>query len=147
MIGMDLAFKALVNDLYSKDLSGKVISSLHSKKERGIYCSANCPFGYRKKADDKNQVEIVPEEAKVIREISIDVRGLFFCGYCKEVSQGKDKNTGGISGGERSNTSEPLGKEFSWHHTTICKILRNDFYAGDVVYGKYEKDAVGGKIT
>ena len=34
MIGMDLAFKALVNDLYSKDLSGKVISSLHSKKEQ-----------------------------------------------------------------------------------------------------------------
>ena len=48
-IGMNLAFKTLVNDLYSKDLSVKVTSSLHSKKERGIYCSGNCPFGYRKK--------------------------------------------------------------------------------------------------
>lgn len=68
-IGMNLAFKTLVNDLYSKDLSVKVTSSLHSKKERGIYCSGNCPFGYRKKAEDRNQVEIVEEEAAVVREI------------------------------------------------------------------------------
>lgn len=68
-IGMNLAFKTLVNDLYSKDLSVKVKSSLTSKKERGIYCSGNCPFGYRKKADDRNQVEVVEEEAEVVREI------------------------------------------------------------------------------
>ena len=40
---------------------------------------------------------------------------------------------------------KPVGKEFSWQHTTICTILKNHFYAGDMVYGKYKKDKVGGK--
>mgnify|MGYP002319249269 CR=1 FL=1 len=146
MMGMDLAFKALVNDLYSKDLSGKVISSLHSKKERGIYCSANCPFGYRKKADDKNQVEIVPEEAKVIREIfRLTLEGYSSVDIAKKFHKEKIKTPVEYLAARGVTHRNPLGKEFSWHHTTICKILRNDFYAGDVVYGKYEKDAVGGK--
>lgn len=146
MMGMDLAFKALVNDLYSKDLSGKVISSLHSKKERGIYCSANCPFGYRKKADDKNQVEIVPEEAKVIREIfRLTLEGYSSVDIAKKFHKEKIKTPVEYLAARGVTHRNPLGKEFSWHHTTICKILRNDFYAGDVVYGKYEKDAVRGK--
>lgn len=146
MMGMDLAFKALVNDLYSKDLSGKVISSLHSKKERGIYCSANCPFGYRKKADGKNQVEIVPEEAKVIREIfRLTLEGYSSVDIAKKFHKEKIKTPVEYLAARGVTHRKPLGKEFSWHHTTICKILRNDFYVGDVVYGKYEKDAVGGK--
>ena len=85
-IGMNLAFKTLVNDLYSKDLSVKVTSSLHSKKERGIYCSGNCPFGYRKKAEDRNQVEIVERRRQLSGKFFDDIRRIYFCGYCKEVS-------------------------------------------------------------
>ena len=145
-IGMNLAFKTLVNDLYSKDLSGKVISSLHSKKERGIYCSANCPFGYRKKADDKNQVEIVEEEAKVIREIfRLTLEGYTSVDIAKKFHKEKIKTPVEYLAARGGTNRKPLGKEFSWQHTTICKILRNDFYVGDVVYGKYENDAVGGK--
>ena len=145
-IGMNLAFKTLVNDLYSKDLSEKVISSLHSKKERGIYCSANCPFGYRKKADDKNQVEIVEEEAKVIREIfRLTLEGYTSVDIAKKFHREKIKTPVEYLAARGGTNRKPLGREFSWQHTTICKILRNDFYVGDVVYGKYEKDAVGGK--
>ena len=65
--GMERAFQNLMNDLYSKDLSVKVKSSLHAKKERGVYCSGNCPFGYKKKEGGRNQVEIVEEEAELVR--------------------------------------------------------------------------------
>ena len=145
-IGMNLAFQTLLNDLYSKDLSGKVISSLHSKKERGIYCSANCPFGYRKKAEDKNQVEIVEEEAEVIREIfRLTLEGYTSVDIAKKFHKEKIKTPMEYLAARGGIHRKPVGKEFSWQHTTICKILRNDFYAGDVVYGKYEKDTVGGK--
>ena len=40
---------------------------------------------------------------------------------------------------------KPVGRNFSWQHTTICAILKNHFYVGDMVYGKYKKDTVGGK--
>ena len=46
---------------------------------------------------------------------------------------------------ERSNTPEASWQGISWQHTTILTILKNHFYAGDMVYGKYKKDKVGGK--
>ena len=45
---MDVNFKNLLYDLYSRDLSGKVRSSLAVRKEKGQYVSANSPFGYEK---------------------------------------------------------------------------------------------------
>lgn len=145
-IGMNLAFKTLVNDLYSKDLSVKVTSSLHSKKERGIYCSGNCPFGYCKKAEDRNQVEIVEEEAAVVREIfRLTLEGYTSVDIAKKFHKEKVKTPVEYLIERGATHRKPVGKEFSWQHTTICTILKNHFYAGDVVYGKYKKDAVGGK--
>lgn len=147
-IGMNLAFKTLVNDLYSKDLSVKVTSSLHSKKERGIYCSGNCPFGYRKKAEDRNQVEIVEEEAAVVREIfRLTLEGYTSVDIAKKFHKEKVKTPVEYLIERGATHRKPVGKEFSWQHTTICTILKNHFYAGDMVYGKYKKDKVGGKIT
>ena len=145
-IGMNLAFKTLVNDLYSKDLSVKVTSSLHSKKERGIYCSGNCPFGYRKKAEDRNQVEIVEEEAAVVREIfRLTLEGYTSVDIAKKFHKEKVKTPVEYLIERGATHRKPVGKEFSWQHTTICTILKNHFYAGDMVYGKYKKDKVGGK--
>lgn len=144
-IGMNLAFKTLVNDLYSKDLSVKVKSSLTSKKERGIYCSGNCPFGYRKKADDRNQVEVV-EEAEVVREIfRLTLEGYTSVEIAKKFNQESIKTPAEYLIARGATHRKPVGKEFSWQHSVICNILKNDFYVGDVVYGKYEKDSVGGK--
>lgn len=145
-IGMNLAFKTLINDLYSKDLSVKVTSSLHSKKGRGIYCSGNCPFGYRKKADDRNQVEIVEEEAEVIREIfRLTLEGYTSVDIAKKFHQEKIKTPVEYLIERGATHRKPVGRNFSWQHTTICAILKNHFYVGDMVYGKYKKDTVGGK--
>lgn len=145
-MGMNLGFKTLVNDFYSKDLSVKVTSSLHSKKERGIYCSGNCPFGYRKKPDDRNQVEIVEEEAAVVREIfRLTLEGYTSVDIAKKFHKEKVKTPVEYLIERGATHRKPVGKEFSWQNTTICGILKNHFYAGDVVYGKYKKDTVGGK--
>ncbi|MDE6957360.1 MAG: recombinase family protein, partial [Lachnospiraceae bacterium] len=126
-MGMNLAFKTLVNDLYSKDLSVKVKSSLTSKKERGIYCSGNCPFGYRKKADDRNQVEIVEEEAEVVREIfRLTLAGYTSVEIAKKFNQERVKTPVEYLIARGAAHRKPAGKEFSWQHPTICAILRND---------------------
>ncbi len=44
----EVNFKNLLYDLYSKDLSQKVRSSLAVRKEQGQYVSANAPFGYKR---------------------------------------------------------------------------------------------------
>lgn len=144
--GIDQVFKNLINDMYSQDLSVKVKSSLDSKKERGIYCSAHCPFGYKKKKGNPNEVEIIDEEAAIVRRIfqmalernsSGDIAKIFNKEWVKTpieflIARGVTHRV-------------PVGKKFYWQTATICSILENDFYAGDVVYGKYKKYTVGGK--
>ena len=39
----------------------------------------------------------------------------------------------------------PKGKRFEWSGSTICQMLRNAAYAGDIVYDKYETPEVSGK--
>lgn len=47
---------------------------------------------------------------------------------------------------EKGRTSrKPKGERFLWNSSTICQILRNEIYIGNVVQKKYTKDFVGGK--
>lgn len=39
----------------------------------------------------------------------------------------------------------PKGKRFEWSGSTICQMLRNATYAGDIVYDKYETPQVSGQ--
>lgn len=142
---MNLAFKTLVNDLYSKDLSVKVTSSLHSKKN-GDLLQRELSFWISQKAEDRNQVEIVEEEAAVVREIfRLTLEGYTSVDIAKKFHKEKVKTPVEYLIERGATHRKPVGKEFSWQHTTICTILKNHFYAGDMVYGKYKKDKVGGK--
>ncbi len=51
-----LHFRSLMNDYHLRDLSSKIKSVLHSKKTSGQFISAYAPYGYRKSAEDKQQV-------------------------------------------------------------------------------------------
>lgn len=143
---MDINFRNLLYDLYSKDLSQKVRSSLAIRKERGQYVSANVPFGYEKSPKDRHDLLIAEDEAEVVRRIfnltieghtSIEIARLFNKTHVKPpiVFQMEKGRTG----------RKPKGEIFRWNSSTICQILRNEIYIGSIVQKKYEKDFVGGK--
>ncbi len=48
--GMEVAFKYLMSEQYSKDLSRKIKSAKYSKMARGEYQGKICAYGYRKGA-------------------------------------------------------------------------------------------------
>ena len=49
-------FKAIMNDMYAKDISKKVKTSLYSRMKEGLYVSGRCPFGYQKDPTNKNHL-------------------------------------------------------------------------------------------
>ena len=49
--GMDVAFKYLISEYYSRDMSIKTKRAKYAKMQRGEYQSKVCPYGYRKSAD------------------------------------------------------------------------------------------------
>lgn len=143
---IDVNFKNLLYDLYSKDLSGKVRSSLAVRKEQGQYVSGNAPFGYGKAAGDRHALLIEPDEAEVVRRIfdltlegatSVEIARLFNKTGVKTPVEFK------MEKGKTSRT--PKGTRFLWSSSTICQILRNEIYIGNIVQKKYTKDFVGGK--
>ena len=56
-------FRAVVNDLYARDISRKVRASLLAKKQAGLFIGARPPYGYRRQAEDKNRLEPDPDTA------------------------------------------------------------------------------------
>ena len=48
--GIDVAFKYLISECYSRDMSMKTKSVKYAKMRRGEYQSVICPYGYRKSA-------------------------------------------------------------------------------------------------
>ncbi len=144
--GLDTAFKSLLYDLYSKDLSVKVKASLRTKKEQGQYVSGTCPFGYRKSPKDRHMLLIDEEEAAVVKRIfrmtaegrnSAEIAECFNREGVKTPIQFRIEKQG--------IKRQPKGGRFVWSRSTVCAILRNPVYTGDIVYGKYTRYEVGGK--
>jgi len=65
--GMQVAFKFLMHEYYSHDMSKKSKSAKYAKFRRGEYQSKICPYGYRKGADGR--MEIDEDAAAVVRLI------------------------------------------------------------------------------
>lgn len=143
---LDVSFKGLMYDLYSKDLSLKVKSALHTRKEQGLYTSAHCPFGYKKDLKDRHILVIEEEEAEIVRRIfamaqagktSTEIARILNFENIRTPIEFK------IAKGET--TRAPKGQHFQWGSSFVYSILRNRSYVGDMEYDKYEKEEVGGK--
>jgi len=143
---IDVNFKNLLYDLYSKDLSGKVRSSLVVRKEQGQYISANTPFGYEKDPKDRHALLIAEEEAEVVRRIfALTVEGYTSTGIARLFNETHVKTPIEFKIEKGKTSRVPKGDRFLWNSSTICQILRNEIYIGNIVQKKYEKDFVGGK--
>lgn len=143
---LDISFKNLLYDLYSKDLSVKVKSALSVRKERGQYISSNSPFGYKKSPGDRHMLLVAEDEAAVVRRIfDLALQG-FSSGDIARIFNRERVKTPMQFRVEKGETGRsPKKGIYIWQASTVCKILHNQVYVGDIVYGKTEKENVGGK--
>lgn len=137
-------FKAIMNDMYAKDISKKVKTSLHSRMKDGLYVSGRCPFGYMKEPNNKNHLIINEEQSEVVRLIfDLALKGNTYHSIAQELTKKKIKtpasyynyiwNTKSING---NTLSQEKG---IWFDTTVKSILQNQIYVGDTVQGKTKK--------
>ena len=67
--GLNVAFKNLVNMLYSRDLSKKIRSAQMARARKGEYLGGFARYGYEKSPEDKHRLVVDPEAAEVVRKI------------------------------------------------------------------------------
>ena len=62
-------FKSILNDMYSKDLSKKIRTALHTMQKQGKWVGGKTAIGYMKDPNDKNKLVICEQEAEIVRTI------------------------------------------------------------------------------
>ena len=67
---MDITpFKNILNDMYSRDISKKVLAGITTRSRQGKFCEGMPPFGLMRDPEDKGHLIIDPETAPIIRKI------------------------------------------------------------------------------
>ena len=132
-----LIFKSAFNDLYVKDISNKLRSSLYIKKKNGLFVGCYAPFGYKKSINDKHKLEIDLEEAFVVKRIfNMFINGNSVSKICdiltkeniKTPSMFKNMNMG------CKNTFKGI-----WSSRTVNSILKNQTYIGNLTQCRQKK--------
>ena len=134
----DLApFKAIMNDMYAKDISKKVKTSLHSRMKDGLYVSGRCPYGFMKDPNNKNHLIINEEQAKIVKLIfDLALKGKTYHFIAGELTRRKIKTPASYYNYVWNKNGSNKGM---WADTTIKAILTNRIYVGDLVQGKTKK--------
>jgi DNA invertase Pin-like site-specific DNA recombinase len=140
--GMEVAFKFLMHEYYSVDMSRKEKSAKYAKFKRGEYQSAICPYGYQKAANGRMEPD--PETADVVRlifDLALEMKTADIVKALYEkriVTPGEYKKANGKG---FHDVSRSIG---IWQNTTILRMLTDERYTGTYVIGKRAVTEIGG---
>jgi DNA invertase Pin-like site-specific DNA recombinase len=141
--GMDVAFKYLISEYYSRDMSVKTRSAKYAKMERGEYQSKICPYGYRKGANGRMEPD--PEAAVVVRQIfSRAAGGMSAARIAAELSRQGIPTPGEYKAAHGNHTHDISRTHGVWCNATVLRILDDERYTGTYVIGKRAVLEIGG---
>ena len=130
-------FKGVINDMYVRDISKKIRSSLTERKKAGNFLGVTAPYGYQKDPNNKFHLVINEKEAEVVKRVFrlyIEGNGL------TKIAQILTKDGVPVPGEARNiGKTRKTALYNSWKQTTIRRILDNRVYLGELVQFKRRK--------
>ena len=127
--GLELAIRNLINQMYSKDISRKIKSTVDMKKLSGEYVYGTAPYGY-KKGTQKNTIVIDEPAAIVVRQIfEWAASGVTITNIAMRLNDNNIPTPSMYLAKVRGNYKVKL----SWSYESIRNILHNRIYTGDTV--------------
>ncbi len=137
--GMEVPITGLMNDRYAARTSNDIRRTFNTKRRKGEFIGAFAPYGYMKDPEDKNAFVIDEEAAEVVRNIfRWFVDGTSKNGITKKLTEmGVPTPTAyKHSKGLNLQTPKISRNDGMWGITTVCTILKNEVYIGNMVQGK-----------
>ena len=135
---MDIApFKNILNDMYSRDISKKVLAGRMTRSRQGKFCGGQPPLGLMRDPDDNGHLIIDSETAPVIRRIfDLALDGFGNMKICKVLMEERIPIT-------RMQTGTDCDiNYYAWSGSRISTILRNPFYKGAHVVCKTHQKGI-----
>ena len=134
--GLEVPFKNLVYDYYSKDISQKMRSSVKVRQDKGYYFGSKAPYGYIK--DERNHHQLLVNDS--VRHIIEEIFERYLSGESM-LSISKDFNNRGVL-----TPAKQIGLKRGsgiWTGQIVRYVLTQRVYTGAVVGGKTRVQEVG----
>lgn len=140
--GLNMAFKYLVSELYSRDLSIKYKSAKYVKFKRGEYQSKICPYGYQKGADGRMEPD--PETAPIVRIIfEMAAQGQNTTAIIKALFDRNVPTPGEYKKAKGQDYHDVSRCGGIWQRSTLARLLQDERYTGTYIIGKRRRVEVG----
>ena len=140
--GLNMAFKYLVSELYSRDLSIKYKSAKYVKFKKGEYQSKICPYGYQKSADGRMEPD--QETAPIVRMIfEMAAQGQNTTAIIKALFDRNVPTPGEYKKAKGQDYHDVSRCGGIWQRSTLARLLRDERYTGTYIIGKRRRVEVG----
>lgn len=133
------------NEMYIKDISRKIRSSIKAKQKEGHFVIRET-FGYQRCSADKHKLEMDLEAAEIVKRVfELYLSGI---GYRKIA---ECLNTDGVPTpsqylrNKQSHASQYCRTAALWNSVHVQRIIKNDIYTGTLRTAKTEKRQIKGK--
>ena len=128
-------FKAIMNDMYAKDISKKIRSVYKEKQRSGEYLCSIPAYGYKKHPTIKNKL-IVDEQVRYVVEKIFNmyanghgsVEIVKFLNLNKYLSPTGYRKTGIVQDKNKNG--------YNWNEVSLCNMLKNEVYIGNTIQNK-----------
>ena len=130
-------FRAIMNDMYAKDISKKIKSVKRDKQRKGQFIGGKPVYGYKMHPTEKNKIVIDEEVAPMVRRIfNMALDGM----SCRQIAT--QLNEEGVPT-PATYAGLPVAKPGPytglWSSERISDMLQNETYIGNMVQGRTVK--------
>ena len=144
--GIDVAFRNLIYELYSQDLSVKCRSAKDAAVKTGKVLATYPTFGYVKDPNDRHKFVIDPVDSPIVKRIfnmAEEGRGI---AEIAKILNAESVPTKQMSK-QRKGFTKQWGRGDLWDNSAVQDTLRNECYTGKWIYGKTRTVQVGSHKT
>ena len=130
-------FRAIMNDMYAKDISKKIKSVKRDKQRKGLFIGGKPMFGYKMHPTEKNKIVIDEEAASVVRKIFAMAREGVSCRKIAVwLNDEHIPSPAAYCGWNMGRVGPYAGL---WSSERISEMLRCETYLGNMVQGRTVK--------
>ncbi len=140
----EVMLKNIINDMYAKDISSKILSVKHQRARDGYFIGSVPPYGYRVEKTKLGQ-KLVPDEntTPILQRIfQMALDGMPQLAIARQLNA--DKITSPMVY-LRTKRVEALPEDKEWNVGGLAKILTNPTYLGTLVQGVRQQNLTKGQ--
>lgn len=136
---LDVSFKNIMNDEYSRDISVKERTASNARRKRGEYLGSFAPYGYKKDPADVHKLIIDEPAAETVKLIFDEYLNNQNCARIARILMERGVPSPLLykkMKGSKMKNSVNQREELAWSSSSVRRILESEVYVGNLIQCK-----------